>query len=81
MQRRDALKALSALPMMVIGQEAAYAVEINPKAKYLILLNGGVIDPAEFCATKNLFPAGTPVFIIHPHDDIDNTIRIFKIEE
>lgn len=86
MERRKLLQALVALPAAVVtldGKDVGRSYEIDPKARYLILLNPASIDIDDFCSNQGqsrVFPAGTSVEVVRD-SDMDNAIRIFKVSD
>lgn len=84
MKRRKLLQGISALaaaPIMLRGQDVGQAFEL-PNSRYVVFLNANLIDVEEFANTCKSFPGDTPVFPVYPGPgDIDEVVRIFKLEE
>lgn len=85
MNRRDLIRSLAALPMVSVmhaGKEVGKKIEIDPKAKYIVFLNSGAVDLDDFCTAPNSgLPDGTPVYPVHACHDLDQVIRIYKLED
>jgi hypothetical protein len=88
MDRRELLKlipAMAATPgitLHVLGKEVGKAYEIDPKARYVAVINADAIAPDQFIlGGSKVLPPGTPVFFITDQHGIDDVLRIYKVED
>lgn len=81
MIRRQFIKALGALPLIPLvakGEEVGKTIQINPNAKYIVLVKASscIEGLEEFCKSDNGLPIETPVFVV---DDLEEDIKILKL--
>lgn len=78
MDRRQLIQSLVALPLIPV-KDGAKAVELKT-GNYLIFVNPASVDMDEFCRG---WPAGVDgkIIPIHPNDDIDEVVRIYRLDE
>ena len=80
MNRRELLKALPAIPVLIKGEAIGQAFAIDPAKKYIIFANYDMVDIQGLAENGGPFPAGTPIHpVIVGDGTIDDAIRIYEV--